>query len=144
MNETIVKFGYPQTLLAEYEHWVVLLRQKQVTAGSMVLAYKAEAVALGDVSEEAWGELARVTADLETAARAAVGYDRINYLALMMVDPHVHFHVLPRHETPREIAGAVIADEAWPKPPDITRTADLTDDQLAAIADRLRASWPER
>jgi hypothetical protein len=38
----------------------------------------------------------------------------------------------------------VIADEAWPKPPDITRTADLRDDQLAAIADRLRASWPDR
>ena len=36
MNDTIVKFGYPWTLLAEYDRWVVLLRQKQVTAGSMV------------------------------------------------------------------------------------------------------------
>jgi diadenosine tetraphosphate (Ap4A) HIT family hydrolase len=144
MNDTIVKFGYPETCLAEYEHWVVLLRQKQVTAGSMVLACKAEAVAFGDVSAEAWADLARATADVEAAARAAFAYDRINYLALMMVDPHVHFHVLPRHETPREIAGAVIADEAWPKPPDITRTAELTDEQLAAIAERLRAAWPER
>jgi diadenosine tetraphosphate (Ap4A) HIT family hydrolase len=144
MNDTIVKFGYPGTLLAEYDRWVVLLRQKQVTAGSMVLACKEDALALGDVSAEAWAELSRATADVEAAARAAFAYDRINYLALMMVDPHVHFHVLPRHETPREMAGAVITDDAWPRPPDITRAAELTDEQLRAIGDRLRAGWPQR
>ena len=31
MNETIRKFGYPETLVKEYTHWVVLLRPKQPT-----------------------------------------------------------------------------------------------------------------
>jgi diadenosine tetraphosphate (Ap4A) HIT family hydrolase len=142
MNATIEKFGWPGTLLAEYEHWVVLLRPKQVTAGSMVLACKSDARALGAVPAEAWAELARVIAELEAAARDAFAYDRINYLALMMVDPHVHFHVLPRHESPRDVAGATIVDEAFPKPADVTRTAELTEGQLAAVGDALRAAWP--
>ena len=38
MNVTMQKFGYPDTLIAEYDHWVVLLRPSQVTLGSLVLA----------------------------------------------------------------------------------------------------------
>ncbi len=38
MNETIQRFGYPATLVAEYEHWLVLLRPAQATLGSLVLA----------------------------------------------------------------------------------------------------------
>lgn len=137
----MVKFGYPETLIAEYGSWVVLLRRRQVTAGSMVLACKEEALALGEVSSAAWEELGRVTRDLETAARAAFEFDRINYLALMMVDPHVHFHVLPRYASPRELDGAVLEDAAWPKPPDLTAALDLAPEQLEAIAARLRACW---
>ena len=46
MNETIQRFGYPATLIAEYEHWVVLLRPAQPTLGSLVLAAKGEATSL--------------------------------------------------------------------------------------------------
>src|SRR3546814_2464599 len=35
MNDTILKFGYPATLIREYEHWVVLLRPAQLTLGSL-------------------------------------------------------------------------------------------------------------
>lgn len=108
----------------------------------MVLACKEDARALGEVSSEAWAELARVTGDLEAAGRAAFEFDRINYLALMMVDPHVHFHVLPRYAEPRELAGVVVEDAAWPKPADLTAVLDLEPEQLAVIATRLRAHWP--
>ena len=43
MNPTIEKFGYPGTLLCEFDHWVVLLRPAQVTLGSLVLAAKGDA-----------------------------------------------------------------------------------------------------
>jgi hypothetical protein len=29
MNETIRKFGYPDTLIHAYDHWVVLLRRSR-------------------------------------------------------------------------------------------------------------------
>ena len=37
-NQTAVRFGYPHTLIREYEHWFVLLREPQATLGSLVLA----------------------------------------------------------------------------------------------------------
>ena len=141
-HETILKFGYPQTLLHEYEHWVVLLRPKQVTVGSLVLACKEDAQRVSDVSAEAFAEMKTVSTDLETALRKAFSYDKINYLLLMMVDKQVHFHVLPRYAEARQVAGGTFTDAAWPGPPDVTQALDLTDEQLGEVKDMLGAAWP--
>ena len=119
MNETIKKFGWPASLIADYEHWVVLLRPAQPTLGSLVLAAKSDATAFGDLPAEAHAELKTVTGAIEAALRAAVGYQKINYLMLMMVDPHVHFHVLPRYEGERSGGGLTVRDAGWPGQPDL-------------------------
>ncbi|EXS68516.1 HIT family protein [Sphingobium sp. Ant17] len=131
MNETIVKFGWPASLIADYEHWVVLLRPAQPTLGSLVLAAKSEATAFGDLPAEAHAELKSVTGAIEAALRAAVGYQKLNYLMLMMVDPHVHFHVLPRYEGERSGGGMTVRDAGWPGQPDLS--AAVTSD--AALRD---------
>src|SRR3546814_7047786 len=95
----MTKFGYPQTLIRDYAHWAVLLRPQQATLGALVLACKDDARAFGGISAAAFGELQRVIGDAEAGLRAFRPYDRINYLMLMMVDPDVHFHVLPRDRT---------------------------------------------
>jgi diadenosine tetraphosphate (Ap4A) HIT family hydrolase len=141
MNATIEKFGYPASLLHEYRSWVVLLRPSQPTLGSLVLACKEEAISLGSVSGAAYAELATATADLERALRQAFDFRRINYLALMMVDPHVHFHVIPRYAEPRDFEGARCEDAAWPKPPDLSTTLALTAGQMAALHARLLTAW---
>ena len=46
---------------------------------------------------EAYKEMGAVVADIERALKAAFAYEKINYLMLMMVDPNVHFHVIPRY-----------------------------------------------
>ena len=131
MNETIVKFGWPASLIADYEHWVVLLRPAQPTLGSLVLAAKSDATAFGDLPAEAHAELKSVTGAIEAALRAAVGYQKLNYLMLMMVDPHVHFHVLPRYEGERSGGGMTVRDAGWPGQPDLS--AAVTSD--AALRD---------
>ncbi|WP_033073978.1 HIT family protein [Sphingopyxis sp. MWB1] len=133
MNATMEKFGYPATLIAEYEHWVVLLRPAQPTLGALVLAAKSDATAFGDLPAAAHAELKQVTAAIEAALRQASDYARINYLMLMMVDPHVHFHVLPRYEETRSGAGLTIADAGWPGPPDLAQAVKLDEDQQAAM-----------
>ena len=40
MNKTILKFQYPKSCIKEYEFWVVMIRPKQVTLGSLIIAYK--------------------------------------------------------------------------------------------------------
>jgi diadenosine tetraphosphate (Ap4A) HIT family hydrolase len=56
MNPTILKFGYPATLIREFDHWLVLLRPAQVTLGSLVLAAKSDATAYSGLSREAFAE----------------------------------------------------------------------------------------
>lgn len=124
-NETMRKFGYPGTLVRDYEHWVVLLRPQQVTLGSLVLATKSDATAFGRLPPGAHAELSTITADIEAVLTREISYDRINYLMLMMVDPHVHFHVFPRYETQRTFAGEKFADAGWPGPPDLKSGREL-------------------
>lgn len=144
MNATIARFGYPATLVADYAHWVVLLRPAQPTLGALVLAAKGEATAFGDLTPEACAELAAVTRDIETALRTAVGYAKINYLMLMMVDPHVHFHVLPRYEGERGAAGVTVTDAGWPGQPALSPAQTLDAAQTAALVDWLKGAWPPR
>ena len=138
MNETIGKFGHPATLIAEYEHWVVLLRPAQPTLGALVLAAKSDATAFGDLPAEAHAELKIATAAIEAALTQAVGYAKINYLMLMMVDPNVHFHVLPRYDGERSGAGLTVADAGWPAQPDLGQAAKLDDAQIAALTGWLK------
>ena len=125
MNATITKFGYPATLLREYRHWVLLLRPAQVTAGSMILAAKSDATAYGDLPQAAFTEQAAVVAEVERLLRGAIKSDKINYLMLMMVDPHVHFHIFPRYQGNRSIVGLVLTDHGWPGPPDLKSAVEL-------------------
>jgi diadenosine tetraphosphate (Ap4A) HIT family hydrolase len=143
MNETIEKFGYPATLIKEYDHWVVLLRPAQVTAGSVVLAAKSDATAYGDLPVEAFTELARVVADIEAMLRAAVRYEKINYLMLMMVDPDVHFHVFPRYDGVRSLAGMSFGDSGWPGPPNLKSAITLEQASIGAVVAFLSEYLPD-
>lgn len=141
VNPTMLKFGYPGTLVREYARWAVLLRPQQATLGALVLACREPATALGGISRDAAGELAGVGADIEAALSSAFAYDKINYLMLMMVDPHVHFHVLPRYSGERRFAGVTFLDTGWPRVPELTRAPELSPDVQAALLDFVRSRW---
>lgn len=138
MNDTIAKFGHPATLIAKYAHWVVLLRPAQPTLGALVLAAKSDATAFGDLPAEAHAELKVATAAIEAALGEAVGYAKINYLMLMMVDPHVHFHVLPRYDGERSGAGLTVADAGWPGQPDLGQAIKLDEAQTTELVGWLK------
>jgi diadenosine tetraphosphate (Ap4A) HIT family hydrolase len=128
VNATIAKFGWPATLVAEFTHWLILLRPAQPTLGSLVLAAKSDATAFGDLPGEAHAELKTVTATIEAALTRAVGYTKINYLMLMMVDPHVHFHVIPRYDGARSGGGVTVRDAGWPGQPDLGAAVKIDSD----------------
>ena len=141
MNATIAKFGWPATLVAEFDHWVVLLRPAQPTLGSLVLAAKSDATAFGDLPGAAHAELKTVTAAIEAALTRAVGYAKINYLMLMMVDPHVHFHVIPRYDGERSAAGLTITDAGWPGQPDLGSAVKIDSEADTALRDWLKGHF---
>lgn len=140
-NATMEKFGYPTSMVRDYDHWVVLVRPAQVTLGSLVLAAKSDARAFGDLPPAAHAELAVITAEIERTLKAAVDYERINYLMLMMVDPDVHFHIFPRYDGIRSLDGSVFPDQGWPGPPDLKSGKAIEPDQLERLKRHLAENW---
>ncbi len=141
MNATAKKFGHPGSLLADYDHWMVLLRPAQVTLGSLVLVCKEDASRFGQIGPAASAELHRVVARIESVLADAFQNDKINYLMLMMVDPDVHFHVLPRYASERTYEGVAFADADWPGPPQITRSQEVPEGVLAKLRADLAARF---
>lgn len=141
MNDTAQKFGYPDNLLAELDHWLVLLRPAQVTLGSLVLVCKEAASRFGEIGTAAGSELVTAVSRIEKALAEAFEYDKINYLMLMMVDPDVHFHVLPRYASERGFGGETFRDPFWPGPPDVKRALELPPAVFEALRDELRGRF---
>jgi diadenosine tetraphosphate (Ap4A) HIT family hydrolase len=141
-NATATKFGYPNTLIATYQHWLILARPQQPVLGATVLLCKDAAKAFSQISPAAFAELSQVTRDLEAALKAAFDPDKLNYLMLMMVDPDVHFHVLPRYLTVRHFAGSEHKDVFWPRPVDLTQPQTVDAALVDTVRDRLKAVWP--
>lgn len=142
-HATLDKFGYPDTLIRDYEHWCVVLRPKQATLGALVLIAKSDATEFAALPENAFTEMKRVTADIEAVLKDTFAYDKINYLMLMMVDPQVHFHVLPRYGEVKIFEGNEAQDPGWPGPPDLKHNNDLGGDGFKALLKTLQDNWPE-
>jgi diadenosine tetraphosphate (Ap4A) HIT family hydrolase len=60
---------------------------------------------------------------------------------LMMVDPHVHFHVLPRYSGSKSFNGLSLGDAGWPGQPDLQSAATLQPVQFEALRGRISQAW---
>jgi diadenosine tetraphosphate (Ap4A) HIT family hydrolase len=140
-NATEAKFGDPATRIAQTPLWSVLLRPKQPTLGSLVLVCREPVQAFSALSAQAFAELGDVIRRVEPMLHELTAYERINYLMLMMVDPDVHFHVLPRYSGTRTFSGVHFADSGWPGPPALDAAVTLEAATRDALAERLRARW---
>ena len=141
MNPTIEKFGYPATLLREFDYWVLLLRPAQVTLGSLVLAARSDATAYHELPREAFTEQGDAVQAIERVLASFTQYERINYLMLMMVDPNVHFHVFPRYSKARQWRGIEFPDPGWPGPPQLGSAVALEPDQLRELTTEIALNF---
>lgn len=141
MNTTIARFNYPDALIREYRHWVVLIRPAQPTPLSCVIAARSEVTSLGALGKDAGAELPEVIRDYEAAVRSVLPAQKFNYLALMMVDPNPHFHAIPRYADTVRLMGVDYRDAAFPKPIDVLAGLEITVDVLANWRNLLAARW---
>ncbi|CAA9532626.1 MAG: FIG00481750: hypothetical protein [uncultured Sphingomonas sp.] len=121
-HETLGKFGYPDTLIHEGEHWALLVRPAQPTLGALVLCALSEARSYAELPPAAYAEQRDMVVLAERILRELTSFERINYLMLMMVDPHVHLHVIPRYQGEREFEGQSFRDSGWPGLPNLQDT----------------------
>jgi diadenosine tetraphosphate (Ap4A) HIT family hydrolase len=140
-SATLTKFGHPVTLIGETDHWTVLLRPQQVTLGSLVLICREPVTSFSAASPAAFADLHAAVARIEAILREFVGYEKINYLMLMMVDPDVHFHVIPRYSGERTHLGRSFPDAGWPGPPALGQAVEPEDALRDDLLRRLRDAW---
>ncbi|MEM7544020.1 MAG: HIT family protein [Pseudomonadota bacterium] len=134
-HATYEKFGGDEMLIRAYEHWSVLCRPAQATKGSMVLVAKSDALAFAALPAAAFSELHEIIGAIEATQAVTFAPDKMNYLMLMMVDPHVHYHVIPRYGPDHDLE-----DPGWPGPPALAQTVDA---DAATVRDTLKAAWSE-
>jgi diadenosine tetraphosphate (Ap4A) HIT family hydrolase len=140
-NATLQKFGYPDSVIEDGMRWAVLLRPSQVTVGSLVMVSKEPVQAFSELSPLAFTDLREITGRIERSLKRAFAFDRINYLMLMMVDPDVHFHVIPRYAEERQFCGTRFLDPAWPRQPDLSLANDLDDVIRKELRQYLISCW---
>lgn len=141
MNDTIVKFNYPESLIKQYKNWVVLFREQQVTIGSLILGYIPDVEKLSDISEEGFLELNVVIKDIEESLKKMFSYDKINYLALMMIDKQVHMHVIPRYSKSLEFKSKLFLDHGWPGVPDLRKNNELQESDKIVLKEYIRTNY---
>lgn len=132
-NDTMRKFGAPNTVICQYQHWSVLLRPAQATLGSLVLTAHDPVTVFSDLSKASFTELHKATKQIESTLSRAFKYNKINYLMLMMVDPDVHFHVIPRYSESQQFNDLEFIDPGWPGAPNLghtNKTSSLTNQNI--------------
>jgi glycerol-3-phosphate cytidylyltransferase len=127
LSTTLQNFAYPQNLIKSYTHWHLLLRPKQPTLGSLVLICKEHVHNYADISAAAMSEQKKIIGEIESILKHRFDYSKMNYLMLMMVDPAVHFHIIPRYENPAEFCDREYIDKTWPEAPDLSLDLKLSD-----------------
>lgn len=133
----INKFRTSELLIAETEYWRWSLRPVQVTLGAGILSLKRAAEHFSEIDKEESADLEKIVGIIERTLSDAFSYSRINYLMLMMVDYHVHFHVIPRYSESVMFDGESWEDTCYPKPVPISGNAS-SDEVLCRILDSIK------
>lgn len=136
----LAKFNLAELQVKEYPDWIVAVRGKQITPGSMVVLPKSELVSFAEMSPAQSSGLVSVLAELEsvTLSKDGLAADKFNVVAAMMKDPIIHFHFIPRYKGEVTLCGRSWDDEDWPA---LVQFRDVTTDSttLDCIRQRLTA-----
>lgn len=130
------KFRVEELLIYESDYWRWSIRPLQCTIGAGILSLKRPAETMKELSAEEGADLIKIISIIERTLISCFNQEIMNYIMLMMVDKHVHYHVVPRYSKPVEFNGKTYKDECWPKPP-VLDTGKLEEKELLDIRNYL-------
>lgn len=131
------KFKVNDYKIFESHYWIWSLRPHQATLGAGILSLKRKCTTLGELEPEEFTDLNNIIKAIESTLKNAFNYDVINYLMLMMVDKHVHYHIIPRYENPIKLFDNTWNDQSWPGIPNLAGQV-LEDEKLTNICSYIK------
>lgn len=115
MLEFAGRFSDPKLMVKQGKYWSIIFRESTTTLGNCILICNRECPTFGDLTAEEAAELPSICAWYENKIKTLYGAVKFNYLAMMMKEEFVHFHIIPRYNEPKKNYGITWVDEDWPK-----------------------------
>ncbi len=131
-------------IIAESEHWRIVLNRNQNLLGKCFLVTRRHLEAVSALTSPEWrdlhGQMTRTTLALQLAFHP----DHFNYAFLQNQDRHVHLHVIPRYAGTRMFAGTDFADPDYPDHYAVpTPVRALAMAEMAVLVEQLRRGMAE-
>jgi len=130
LQEFREKFKVEELTILKNDSWTWSVRPGQPTLGSGVLSLNRYALEMSELTEKEMKDLGNIIKTLEKLVKKTFNHNIMNYLMLMMVDHHVHYHVIPRYDSKREFEGLKWKDNGWPALPNLNDNQHNTDPEI--------------
>jgi len=91
------KFKVDDLLIVETDYWKWSVRPLQCTIGAGILSLKRPVEHMVELTTDEGTDFVKMVQKIEKTLLSAFAMDKMNYIMLMMVDLHIHFHVVPRY-----------------------------------------------
>ncbi len=93
--------------------WTLVLNDNQATLGRVFFALNRHETDIAQLTDAEVLSLWAFVRETKAALVSLFAPDHFNYMLLMNLTPHVHFHLFPRYAAPREFHGQVFADSRY-------------------------------
>ena len=125
-DQILKKFRYPESIVSENDSWYTLLRMEQLTFGSLILITNdSKNLNFSTLDEKEQLDMFKAIKKIEEVGYQELNCEKINYLGLMMLDPIVHFHILPRYSQEKIHNNLPFSDPGFPGPPNLEYKTNL-------------------
>jgi diadenosine tetraphosphate (Ap4A) HIT family hydrolase len=130
-------------IIAESEHWRVVLNRNQNLLGKCFIVLRRHLESVTQLTSAEWSDLHQQMTRTTEALRLSFHPEHFNYAFLQNQDRHVHLHVIPRYASPRTFADLTFDDPDYPAHYAVPAPMrNLTADQVAELVGTLRA-WTD-
>jgi diadenosine tetraphosphate (Ap4A) HIT family hydrolase len=109
--------AFERNLVGDFPLWGVFAHDQQSYLGRTYIALVREGDVdpVVDTTPEEREQLHIIKVGLHAVLAELYHPDRLNYAILGNEWPHLHEHVIPRYQTPREVGGVTFIDHNWGK-----------------------------
>ena len=100
-------------VVLENNFWTLVLNENQATLGRVFFALNRHETDIAALTDAETLSLWAFVRETKAALAALFAPDHFNFMFLMNLTPHVHFHIFPRYAQPAEFSGQSFPDSFY-------------------------------
>lgn len=125
-------------IIAQSRHWTLILNENQATLGRVYFSLRRHETQITELTSDEQADLWNALSAAKSALDTLFKPDHINFLFHMNLVAHVHAHLYPRYNTPREFSGETFEDARFGRHYDPSEERILTPEIFTALLTEIR------